>query len=1000
MLTRIAFLLIAATLSVHAQPSWIWSSAKPQGNAAQLRKTISIAAAPKSATLIVTCDNGAKVSLNGKQVIDNPDWQEPTKADVKAALKVGENTITVHATNKGGTAGFFAKLTIENADGTKTEITTDDTWEAAPEKSDAWAKATLVGAYGKGPWGDILAGGARKGGSDTVSSPEDIVALPGFKVEMLYNVPKAEQGSWVALTVDPKGDLIASDQQGGLYRIKPAAIGAKEPSTVTKLAAKIEGAHGLLYAFNALYVMVNERKPAGLYRLKDKGDGTFADPELLREMKGGGEHGPHSVILSPDGKSLYINAGNHTKTPENMEGSRSVQAWQEDHIIERMWDANGHAKGILAPGGYVCETDPDGKNMKLFCMGFRNEFDIAFDANGELFTFDADMEWDIGSPWYRPTRVNHCVSGGEYGWRSGSGKWPAYYIDSLPATQDIGPGSPTGIVFGTGAKFPAKYQRALFINDWTYGTMYAIHHEPSGGSFKAVKEEFVSGRPLPLTDVIIRPQDGAMYFAVGGRKTQSGLYRVTYEGKESTAAAEPYTVTAEAKERHALEALHVDGASAEAIAKIWPKLSSPDRHVRFAARVAIERQPVAQWLPKLEAEKNTDAVLEGLVAVAHVGGKELRDEALEKLGTLEDVKLTHIQKLAVIRVLDLIVLRLGKPEGKLLADIISALEGEFPTTSNDLNRELCQTLVALGSTSVVSKTIQLMATTKDDHEDIADDALLNRNIGYAKAASDVHNSRPNRQQIWYAYCLRVATAGWTPELHKAYFSWFPRTGVWKGGNSFRGFLNNMRTQALGNVADATERATLDTMSAKLEVPAIAANITLPKGPGRNWTLNEVLALMPEGRASLKGRDFERGKSMFIATACATCHRFAGDGGSVGPDITGAGSRYTMRDFMENIIDPSKIISDQYESSEIKKKDGSTVIGRVIVEENGKTMVSINPFAPQDMLAIDSGDIASKKPYAISMMPPGMIKVLSQDELLDLVAYVMSGGDAKDKAFTK
>ena len=84
--------------------------------------------------------------------------------------------------------------------------------------------------------------------------------------------------------------------------------------------------------------------------------------------------------------------------------------------------------------------DPDGKNLELFCYGFRNEFDIAFDLSGELFTYDADMEWDIGSPWYRPTRVNHCVSGADYGWRSGSGKWPNYYPDSLPTTLDIGPG--------------------------------------------------------------------------------------------------------------------------------------------------------------------------------------------------------------------------------------------------------------------------------------------------------------------------------------------------------------------------------------------------------------------------------------------------------------------------------------------------------------------------------------------------------------------------------
>ena len=170
-------------------------------------------------------------------------------------------------------------------------------------------------------------------------------------------------------------------------------------------------------------------------------------------------------------------------------------------------------------------------------IGFRNQFDLAFDQNGELHTYDSDMEWDQGTPWYVPTRINHVVSGGEYGWRNGAGKYPEFYPDNLPATLNIGPGSPTGVAFGYGAKFPAKYQEALYILDWSWGKLYAVHLKPEGSSYTATREEFLSGAPLPLTDAVIHPQDGAMYFAIGGRKVQSGLYRVTYTGKESTAPA-------------------------------------------------------------------------------------------------------------------------------------------------------------------------------------------------------------------------------------------------------------------------------------------------------------------------------------------------------------------------------------------------------------------------------------------------------------------------------
>ena len=102
-------------------------------------------------------------------------------------------------------------------------------------------------------------------------------------------------------------------------------------------------------------------------------------------------------------------------------------------------------------------------------------------------------------------------------------------------SSNIGPGSPTGVAFGYGAKFPAKYQDALFICDWSYGKLYAVHLTPERQRpTRPTLEEFVTGTPLPLTDVVINPKDGAMYFTIGGRKTQSGLYRVTYVGAEES----------------------------------------------------------------------------------------------------------------------------------------------------------------------------------------------------------------------------------------------------------------------------------------------------------------------------------------------------------------------------------------------------------------------------------------------------------------------------------
>ena len=1028
-------ILFAFPMLALAVPQWIWTSKHAEPNEkATFRKTFRVGkggAAVKSAKLTVVCDNGATAFLNGHKVVENPDWQVTSTSEVKAALQDGNNELRLDAHNKGGSAALLVLLEIETADGKKITVETGDGWEFAPEKSSDFKPAVVIAKLGDGPWGDVInrTGKGRKAAkvevAQAATEPKDIIVLPGFKVELLYTVPKAEQGSWVSMTVDPQGRVICGDQYGGLYRVTAPPVGSTEKSKIEQIPSDIGGAHGLLYANHALYVMNNEKanpncKP-GLWRMKDTGDGQFATAEYLRPIQGGGEHGPHSLQLAPDGKGIYFNCGNHTKLPDNWEISRAAKdVWDEDHILPRMWDANGHARGILAPGGYIAKTDFDAKKVEIFAAGFRNEFDFAFDANGEILTYDADMEWDMGAPWYRPTRINHVVSGGEYGWRSGSGKWPAYYEDSLPAGVDIGPGSPTGTTFGTGAKFPAKYQRAFFGNDWTYGTMYAIHCTPDGAGLKMEKEEFVSGKPLPLTDVVINPVDGAMYFAIGGRRTQSALYRVTYAGNESTALAKPYEVTEGMKQRRALEKLHEEGTGPEAMDKAWPFLGSKDRNLRFAARVAIERQPVNLWKDRALAEKDPQASIEALIALARVsrppkappsdtkpaagassgpvrtGAPEdspVQNAILAALGRIDFKKLDVDHQLQLVRAYDLAFIRLGKPAAAVLAKVAAKFDPVFPTADSTVNRELCQLLVFLNSKTVVAKALGLMATAKDDIEEIGSADLLARNTGYARAADDVHKSRPNKQQIAYVWALRNATAGWTPELRNAYFGWFPHARTWKGGNSFKGFLENARKEALANFVPQNEVAALDTLSSKSE--EVPANYVAPKGPGKNYSIEDVLELAKGG---VKGRNFENGKTMFTSATCIACHHFNGDGGNVGPDITGAGNRYSLHDLVENIIEPSKVISDQYESHQIEKNDGSIIIGRVVSQDGGVMQVMMNPFAPSQLTPVKVSDTKSKKVYPVSMMPPALLNTLNPDEVLDLLAYLLSAGNPNDKMF--
>src|SRR6056297_1127637 len=164
--------------------------------------------------------------------------------------------------------------------------------------------------------------------------------------------------------------------------------------------------------------------------------------------------------------------------------------------------------------------------------------------------------------------------------------------------------------------------------------MYAIHMQPDGASYRAEKEEFVARTPLPLTDVAIGP-DGSMVFTIGGRGTQSELYRVTYVGDESTAPVNAQLAKGKSLRelRKSIEALHgtqVDPAG-PLMELIWNNLGHQDRFIRYAARVALEAQSVDDWRQQLAGEKHPAAVINAVMALARQGQASDRDSAFESL---------------------------------------------------------------------------------------------------------------------------------------------------------------------------------------------------------------------------------------------------------------------------------------------------------------------------------------------------------------------------------
>ncbi|MEO8353709.1 MAG: c-type cytochrome [Chthoniobacteraceae bacterium] len=872
------------------------------------------------------------------------------------------------------------------------------------------------------------------------ATPADQLTVPpGFKVELLRSASERE-GSWVSMAVDDKGRLYISPQGaipesgfskdskwGGLWRATLDDAG--QIAAWDKVPVPVGDAMGMLWAFDSLYVSGEGPEGRGIYRLKNtNGDDTLDSAEMWKKVPGGnGEHGAHALVLGPDSKSIYIVHGNATPLVEDVDANSPYRNYGEDILIPRVMDPVAtFFDNLKIPYGTVLRTDENGTKWELMAGGFRNPYDIDFNADGELFTYDSDMEWDVGLPWYRPTRILHVVPGGEFGFREGNQKWPEYYEDSLPAAVNIGLGCPTGVKFGTKSNFPEKYRRAFFVMDWTFGRLMAVHLHPKGASYVAANplasytyprgpessedvEVFLSGKGMPLTDLEFG-KDGAMYLTVGGRGTQGGLYRVSWDEKANAAAG----FTAPVNERRAeFQREETAGArllrhelvgtdtSADHLAgfnradELVRAAEENDRFIYFLARVRAENLPLEE-LRKLALEepqignagvldgpvaigkptltvKDAGKVrardgLSGLLALARVGPKETQAELLGALKKFPFDSLDDDLKLLKLRVIKLSFIRQGRPAPEMVSRAIEKLGRIYPATGPSawpLNRELSELLVWLGAPDVVEKTLALM---------------------------DASNSQ--EEQIWYACMLRVAK-DWTPEQRERYFTWFSKAQNYHGGNSLTKFIERIRDQALENAPDDQRQAMLAVATKAPPAPE-PFTPTVQRDFQKAWTMADLEADLPKAAS---GRNLERGKEIYASTQCASCHLFHGGKGNVGPDLSAVGQRFQRRDILEAILDPSKAISEQYASVAFTMNDGKTYAGRIANETNYNYDVIVDPVADVHQLVVKTA-LKSKEVSPVSTMPPGLINVLTKEEILDLLAYLATGGDPKAPAFAQ
>jgi putative heme-binding domain-containing protein len=882
-------------------PQWIWYD---EGNPLQdapaetcfFRRAFTLdrpgAKGPDDAALEITADNGYAVWVNGTEVGSGNDWMALQTYDVKKLLVPGKNVLAVQARNEGGPAGLLVRLTHGVKGQPKQTIASDAKWKATKSAARGWEKidyddskwkpARALVEFGGGPWGSVAQGQAGP-------ARRRFTVPDGFRIEpAVQNPAPGDNFSLVNMTFDGRGRLLVSREGGPvLLCTDPDEKGVCQ--TVRPYCKQVTNCQGMCWVKDSLFLVGDGPQGTGLYRYREsKNLDPIDDVKLIHRFNGGmGEHGPHAVVYGPDGL-LYVAIGNHAwarlgkdaaPNPARLAANSPLLRWPtggmgpdqgrpgstEDVLLPRLNDANGHAANILAPGGTVWRMDLEGRDVSLVAAGFRNHFDVAFSPDAEMFTFDSDMEWDEGLPWYRAVRACHCTPGADFVWRTGAANTPNYYIDSLPPLYETGRGSPVGLEFYDHHAFPPKYRGAYFMADWSIGVVYAVHLKRDGATYEAEVEKFCTGSPMNVTDLGVGP-DGALYLTLGGRGSQGGVYRIVSEksmdlpapGKElidvpqplaawsraqwvekllAPGAADGLRAVAEdpdqpaARRVKALTMLHhrPDGVPARTALKlvkdrspevrahaVWilgiedipdaraalvgalddkdefvnrracealvrrgieppvetvvPLLSSDDRFLRTAARLALQRIEPGKWVKTLIKDPALTNSLEGIVALCKTDQVPAFQDAVWSCLGRGPCPATE-PLLQYLRTVQLALLHTAAPPRETAA-IARTCDEFFPHKNAAVNRELAILLTHFRRAGILQTPVHAK--------------LL-------KAIKDSDGDRP--QQIHYFYCLRLLHDGWTAEQKVQLLAWYDGTRSWTGGHSFSGFLENILRDA-------------------------------------------------------------------------------------------------------------------------------------------------------------------------------------------------------------
>jgi putative heme-binding domain-containing protein len=353
-----------------------------------------------------------------------------------------------------------------------------------------------------------------------------------------------------------------------------------------------------------------------------------------------------------------------------------------------------------------------------------------------------------------------------------------------------------------------------------------------------------------------------------------------------------------------------------------------------------------------------------LLALARRDEPARHPAILERLNALSLNDWSDTERLVALQTYKLCLDEVKPLEPALREATARQLDSLYPDERWEVNRSLSLLLAQLDSPKLVPETLKLLRTAAEQHE-----------------------------RMHYLFVIRDAKNGWTPELRQTYFEYLTQMQHFRGGEGMPTFVQRIEQDAL-LALDADVRPKYQQLLRESretpEEPAIE-----PRPIVNEWKFERL-----EGDLADVGthRNFERGAAMFAAAQCSRCHRMGPRGGVLGPDLTSIASRFSRRDMLLSILEPSRVVDDAYRRVQVVTTGGRVVAGQVIPSLDYRSGTLTIMTETNERIEIPKSEIDTYTVSPVSVMPEKLLDTLTKDDVLDLLAFLEAGGNAQHPIF--